>query len=524
MKKTRMILLLVLCLSMLTIGAALATELPEGVKPVVEASTETKNEILTRFEKRAEEYASKVTTMKNGVRVQRTPGTNESQWFYYQVPITYNNYYLQADSRGCNACHADLAEMTANMKVFPEHLNLKNNLGIEITYEMCAQCHGGTSFPEAWDDTFAGLIHMLHTNNAAFTAMNGSCWSCHQVDGEGKMAVWDEVKHSVYRGMTTISSEEVEAEFSWNQDRVVAREDCFNYEWIAADGEIERYGRNHSGLTPDPETDGVYDIWKIKVSGEVDNPVEMTIREWMEVVPLETVTMTMDCLENVSGGPLIANCEVTGFSLVKMMEYAGVHDDVKVLKARAYNEWIIGENENTEQTHDYEWIKQYGGMVVLSIGGEPLDYGQGYPAQFWIAGSNSAGNEKELREIVASSEEFSWDYDVCGLNIYDNLYKDRPNVGIWNLYEGQIFKAGEMIHFSGYAKCPNAHITSFEVSFDQGATWKTYSIEGDDLTKWVCWNLDWMPPAEGAYTITVRGTTDDGWVSAYPVEKLFNVQ
>ena len=51
-------------------------------------------------------------------RVQRTP--TEYQCYHWNRPYeggtSYNNYYLDADNRGCGACHEDLGDALANME------------------------------------------------------------------------------------------------------------------------------------------------------------------------------------------------------------------------------------------------------------------------------------------------------------------------------------------------------------------------------------------------------------------------
>lgn len=522
----KLIVCMMCCLLAMSAAFAWAEELTLTPENVVEAAKPFAEEIVGAMEKRAEEYAPKVITLKNGIKVQRTPNTPDAQWHYYEMPISYNNYYLDADNRGCAVCHGDLADLAANLKGY-EHVILQNNLGIEITYQMCILCHSGGGFVDNYEDTFGGMLHAIHRNNKAFDAMGGDCWSCHQVDSNGNMAVWEDIRHETLRGISHIPNTEIQGEFSWNQDRLVARDDVFSYDWIARPSEIERYTRWMTGIIPDPETDGIYDQWKIAVTGEVDNPVEMTITEWLKVIPAETTVMTMECLDNVMGAPLIANCEITGIPVVKMLEYAGIRDNVQSLKGHSYNPWVTGDSSQviSNTTHNYEWLKEHGAYIVLEIGGEPLNYKQGYPAQLWAGGVDASSLTKEIREIKASADPYVADYESHYSNVYDNgNFMNRPNAGIWDLYEGQIFPAGEPITFSGYAHCNKADITTIEVSFDLGKTWNAYPVEGDDLTKWVCWEFTWMPPATGAYTIDVRASSSDGYVSAYPVSKLFNVQ
>lgn len=63
------------------------------------------------------ETGAKITVLDEGTKVQRTPDDTGSA--YYTNPPdapSYNMTYLNADERGCGACHSDLAELVASMQ------------------------------------------------------------------------------------------------------------------------------------------------------------------------------------------------------------------------------------------------------------------------------------------------------------------------------------------------------------------------------------------------------------------------
>lgn len=189
---------------------------------------------------------------------------------------------------------------------------------------MCMDCHDTSSMIAAnvtSNGTFGGLMHAVHANNEAFTQMGGDCWSCHYASADG-MQLWDEVKHQVLRGITNLSSEEMTGEFTWNQDKLVSRDDHFTYVWLLDHDSYIRYANDILELQPDPENDGMYDAWTITVDGEVDNPFTMSLSEMLETFPVETRNMAFECEINPMGGPLIANSTMTGIPLSAIIEYA----------------------------------------------------------------------------------------------------------------------------------------------------------------------------------------------------------
>lgn len=85
------------------------------------------------------EYAPEIRTLEDGTKVQRTP--TEYQCYHWNRPYeggtSYNNYYLDADNRGCGACHEDLGDALANMEY--SHPTVWNDaLGSKITVDQCA--------------------------------------------------------------------------------------------------------------------------------------------------------------------------------------------------------------------------------------------------------------------------------------------------------------------------------------------------------------------------------------------------
>lgn len=519
--KTLFVLTLCICVGCVAVA--------EEQKDIKEIGYDYAEELIATLAQRAVEYAPEIKTLDNGVQVQRTPAGLDAMWHLNMVPISYNNYYLNADNRGCASCH-DLGDLSHNLKDYP-HPSLENELGIEPTLQMCLLCHEASG-TIAKADRFGELMHQSHnSSNKAFAALGGDCWSCHyatDLDGGSEMKLWDDVKHQVLRGITSVASEKLDGTFSWNQDKVVGRSATFTFPWMARRDEIERQGRQLSGIEPNPETDGIYDTWTITVNGDVENPTTKTINEWIEAIGLENATMTQMCVVNPMGGPLISNNEITGLSIEKMIAYCTPKEGANAFVEKAWSSWNAPEYTGTSSssTVGFGTIKENGGYLALEIGGEPLEYEHGYPVEAWIGGINASYNTKEVREItVVTKEEEPTTYTAGNRYRYeDRPYINVPNIGIAQLAEGQIIPVGEPHVFEGYAFGLDSDIAAIEISFDKGATWISYDIEGDDKTRWVWWNYEWTPPAEGAYTISVRATSSAGSTSAFPVEIMFNAQ
>lgn len=108
-----------------------------------------------------------------------------------------DNYFtsdiLHTGSRGCLACHADLYTLVKNLS--PEiHVASPTTYGKMDDIVDCKSCHeiaAGLTGPK-----LADIIHSSHWNNSLFEdTYNGTCWSCHAVDTNNEMVLWDEVKY-----------------------------------------------------------------------------------------------------------------------------------------------------------------------------------------------------------------------------------------------------------------------------------------------------------------------------------------
>jgi len=505
------LMLAVLCLS-LGMNAAFA----EGTAEAERVGDEYAEQRIAEHAANLEAYAPKITTLSNGVQVQRVPAPANADYVFENyfdnyANTYYNIEYLNAEQRGCAACH-DMMTLTDNFK-HQTHITMQNGMGIEPNVRTCQDCHA-MSYLET---TFANQMHVLHgPANKAFTALGGDCWSCHHLNDNREMALWDDVKHSVMRNIAKVPGEQMNGTFSWNQDKVLSADDSYFYSFVHDLTAIKRNGRAYAGLKPDPANDGVYDSWMLTVNGDVENPTTMSINDWIEAVGTETLNITGHCNINVNGGMLIANNTVTGMSVMKMLEYANPTEGANAFVARAYADWI---NQISSETiyvpieYPFETAEMSGAYIVLEIGGEPLPYALGYPTVLYLPTNSSGWYLREVSEVTAVTRE-------------ETAAPLPPAIAgaIAELAEGQIIPVGEPHTFEGYVHNLRGNVETIELSFDQGATWLSYPIENADPAQWVWWNYEWTPTVPGAYTITLRATgTGDVTTTTLP-EIMFNVK
>lgn len=434
-----------------------------------------------------EEYAPTVKTLDNGVQVQKVPSD----------PYLWNTAILNAENRGCAACHDPLEDVVQNLPL--THPELWNPYNVDVTIDFCYMCHSKALFVQ-------DSMHTLHMNNAAFNAMGGNCLSCHQIStSTGEFQSWDKVKYDVMMGITGIS--DVEGEFSYTQDSITPLDQVFFY-WENG---------NHRGMTPDNDlSPEVLQNWEITVKGLVDNEYSFTMGEMIDAGLAETRVLKMHCQTNPPAGSYIANCEVTGIPLSKILEKAGVQAEANTLKVISDDGWCY--------PLDLTYTDEQDPLLVYLINGETLPNLQGYPVQLWTPTLGGVHYTKRPATVELSFQETPPAYYIGFTNPKTGDFFNKPNVAIFNYTEGQIFPAGEEIVFEGFVDAYNVPMQAVELSMDKGKTWTTFELDNPSTDKWVNWTFKWTPAATGSYTLYARGVAADGTASITPAKLLFNVK
>ena len=508
-------------------GGSAAAEAPKTEADV--AGEAAINEIYDALTEQAEAYAPEIVTLEDGTQVQRTP-TDPGAYFQmgYWDKTSYNTYYLNADNRGCNSCHADLAQVVADMDFF--HLELSSGLGSDVTVMDCRICHDqGYGYVEKTQQ-LGSLIHGIHSKEG----FAGDCMSCHTATSDGTgLQLWDEVKHDVLQGITAVSAEDAEpvVEFSYDQDVTTP---MFPASWFYGPSNVENIGKQLAGVEP---SEDVWDTWEVSVTGLVDKPFSMTLADLIDQAPSETRIVMNQCIMNPPGGEQVANFEITGIPISWMLEQAGVQDGATAVMAVAPDGWSRGV--------PIERVNEHDGYLVYKINGELVDYDDGFPLLTYYPGEAAPACIRwtsELQVVDTPLEDMKYwtgwtDSDGSGINDYNGghvlttdtpedeiFWVNKPNAGITHLHEGQIIPAGQPYTFEGYATGFDEKVVAVEISLDGGTSWTSFDTSDSDPTKWVYWYFTFTPEKASSYTLMVRAVTEDGNVSAVPDEVMFTVQ
>src|SRR3712207_439458 len=146
--------------------------------------------------------------------------------------------------------------------------------------------------------------------------------------------------------------------------------------------------------------------WKLSVGGAVDNPIELSYGDLLDM-PTREADITLSCVSNEVGGGLVSNGRWTGVLLSEVLAEAGVSRD-KITRA---SQQLMGRSVDNFTTGFRTEIALDGREALLAFGlnGSELPPKHGYPARLVVPGLYGyISATKWITEI----ELANWDFDA----------------------------------------------------------------------------------------------------------------
>lgn len=256
---------------------------------------------------------------------------------------------------------------------------------------------------------------------------------------------------------------------------------------------IENFYVVSKNIGSDPNVDG--QSWRLTVGGLADKPLKLSLAD-LRALPSVTEYVTMQCISNDVGGPLMSTGSFTGVSLKDLLALAAPQPSASWIgfKARdGYSEGLPLSMVNGSPEI----------LVAYGLNGIPLPMAHGYPARILIPGHYGMKGPKWLDSIELVNheaggywEQQGWDRNAV---IKTTSRFDLPR-------KGDIIKLGT-IQLAGVALAGTRGISKVEYSVDNGSSWTEARFDAplSPLT-WVIWRASWTPKSEGSYTLKVRAT------------------
>jgi DMSO/TMAO reductase YedYZ molybdopterin-dependent catalytic subunit len=265
-----------------------------------------------------------------------------------------------------------------------------------------------------------------------------------------------------------------------------------------------RFYRTDTRLLGPPVVDA--DRWRLRVTGMVDHPYELTFSELL-ALPMVEEYVTLCCVSNEVGGDLVGNAAWRGVPLTDVLNRAGVQRGATQIVGRSVDGFTIG--FPTDVAFDGRHA-----LVAVGMNGELLPALRGFPARLVVPG---------LYGYVSAT---NWVVDL-ELTRFDRAeaYWTRlgwsPRGPIKTESRIDVPRSGqdvaqEPVTFGGVAWAQNRGVRAVEVRIDspnKQGDWQPADLgAGYSNDTWRLWSFNWQATQPGSHTIAVRATDNTGAV------------
>jgi DMSO/TMAO reductase YedYZ molybdopterin-dependent catalytic subunit len=241
--------------------------------------------------------------------------------------------------------------------------------------------------------------------------------------------------------------------------------------------------------------------WKLRIHGLVDREVTITYEQLM-ARRLTEAWVTLNCVSNPVGGPLIGNAWWSGVRLADILEEAGVQDGADAVLQTSDDGWTCG-------TPLAALTDGRDAMLVVAMNGEPLPIAHGFPVRTLVPGLYGYVSAckwvvdmevTRFDKISAYWTERGW-AELGPVKLASRIDVPRRDDEI---------TAGDA-RVGGMAWCQDTGISAVEVSLDGGA-WQSADLgNAETIDSWAQWSAS-LSVEPGEHTLRVRATDDNGQV------------
>ena len=264
--------------------------------------------------------------------------------------------------------------------------------------------------------------------------------------------------------------------------------------------------------------------WSMTIDGLVENAISGLTYDDILAMPMQRQVMTMQCIGNWIGGPLVGNAEWGGTRFADVLALAGVRAEatrVKFTSVDGYTTSIPVERAIRDKV-----------LLAWEMNGDQLPSKHGYPVRLINPGHYGQKMPKWITQIELIDEEhlgyweskpenrpFKWSNDAFAtvnsrvdspLSLWDDI-KDPGNGGVTVTLQNIRGTSGEPFIVHGIAMAGERTIEAVEVSTDGGSSWHDAMITSQSLPDtWVTWAYEWELPIGGNFEIVARATDSAG--------------
>jgi DMSO/TMAO reductase YedYZ molybdopterin-dependent catalytic subunit len=241
--------------------------------------------------------------------------------------------------------------------------------------------------------------------------------------------------------------------------------------------------------------------WSVRIHGMVSNPMTITFAELL-ARPRTQLWMTLNCVSNPVGGPLISNAWWSGVLLKDLLAEAGIQSGADAVKQTSDDGWTCG-TPLSALTDDRQAI------LAFAMNGQPLPIDHGFPVRTVVPGLYGYVSAcKWVRDLeVTTFDSFTAYWTARG---WSQMGPVKLASRIDVPHNGAQVSAGA-VKVGGLAWQQNTGIKRVQVQLD-GAPWQDATLARTNLKdSWLQWQTT-LQAGPGHHQLRVRAVNDDGEV------------
>lgn len=296
----------------------------------------------------------------------------------------------------------------------------------------------------------------------------------------------------------------------------------------------------NNGLVPDaaPEPRA----WKLRIEGEVNTPLELTLGELETRFPLVTRQLQMECggngrsffapqtRGNQWGNGAIGCAEYTGVRLADVLRAAGLKETARFTGHNGADPHLSGDAARDSISRGMRLAKAMDEdtLVVLRMNGQPLPHIHGGPVRLLVPGWPGSLSQKWLTRVQllaaphrgqgmgGTSYRMPVRPIVPGANNNGADFADMESMPVRSILSshphGARLPAGTRnIDLRGAAWAGDLTVSAMHVSLDFGATWQPMQVAAPaNRHAWQRWQGRVAVPSDGYFEVWYRATDSQG--------------
>jgi DMSO/TMAO reductase YedYZ molybdopterin-dependent catalytic subunit len=237
------------------------------------------------------------------------------------------------------------------------------------------------------------------------------------------------------------------------------------------------------------------DKWRLRIHGMVEHELTLTF-EQLRARPMIDRWITLCCVSNPVGGPLVSNALFRGTRLADLLREAGLSPDADQLLLGSYDGYTFGAPAA---------VVMDGRDALLAIGmnGEPLPFEHGFPVRTVVPGLYGYVSAcKWIVDIEATTFAAHQAYWVQGgwaahpsIELMSRIDTPRRDASV---------QVGRSVAIAGVAWDQHVGVSRVEVQVDDTKWQRAVLADVPSTDTWRQWYLPWTPESAGDHTLRVR--------------------